>query len=184
MAGLGNPGAEYSGTRHNVGFKVADLLADRWRAPAWSAYLGPAAISLASFEGASVLLVKPLTYMNSAGTALKALASKSRVPPDRLIVVHDDIDLPFGRLRIRTDGGHGGHNGIRSVVDELGTSAFTRVKLGVGRPPEGVSPADHVLSGFSKEESEGAEDLIRRASLAVEAFLAHGALSAMNEFND
>lgn len=178
MAGLGNPGEKYSRTRHNAGFMVVDFLGLRLGADKWNTS-GPGLAAKAGLGPKSILLLKPLTFMNRSGIAVAPLMERAA----SLIVVHDDLDLPFGILRIRVSGGHGGHNGIRSIIEELGTAEFCRVKVGVGRPPEGVSPPDHVLAEFSPGEAAGLPPLLERAASAVISIIEEGPVKAMNLYN-
>lgn len=178
VAGLGNPGEKYSRTRHNAGFMVLDLLGLRLEASRWKTN-GPGLAATAGLGPKSILLLKPLTFMNRSGIAVASLMERASA----LIVVHDDLDLPFGALRVRVSGGHGGHNGIRSIIEELGTAEFCRVKIGVGRPPEGVPPPDHVLSQFSPAEEAGLPLLLERAASAVTCIIEEGPVKAMNLFN-
>lgn len=185
VLGLGNPGEEYRRTRHNLGFRVVDALAaahgGRWRRG-----VGPslvASVALADRRGA---LAKPLTWMNRSGHAARALRAQFEGPPEgRILVVVDDLDLPLGRLRLRPSGGDGGHNGLRSLITELGTSAFPRLRLGIGRPPgdDADDVVDHVLEEFLPEEEEAAAQLVARAQECVEAFVAQGTELAMSRFN-
>lgn len=181
LVGLGNPGARYALTRHNLGFRVVELLARRWGAGAWH----PACESLVvetQVAGLGVWLAKPQTYMNRSGSAARQLARQSGVEIGRIVVVHDDLDLPLGRLRIRVRGGHGGHNGLRSVIESLGTTEFVRLKLGIGRPPEGVGVVDHVLTPFLQQEEAALPEFLARAVEAVESIIVEGPEGAMNLF--
>jgi PTH1 family peptidyl-tRNA hydrolase len=180
VAGLGNPGPEYAGTRHNVGFRVVDRLAAGGgiglRHREGQAFTGTGQVA-----GAPVLIVKPRTFMNLSGRAVGPLARRSGLPPERVLVVFDDMDLPIGRIRIRPHGGAGGHGGVRSLIDALQSQAFPRVRVGVGRPAGDA--VDHVLSGFSPEELPIIEEAIARATEAVEMILRCGLEAAMNRFN-
>ena len=182
IAGLGNPGPEYAGNRHNVGYLVVDELARRHRyAKAKRAYKGRYAGGTIAARPVGMLV--PTTFMNNAGASVAAALRASRLEPDRLLVVHDEIDLPFGELRLRFDGGHGGHNGLRSVVDLIG-SDFHRLRVGVGRPdsrdPEVV--ADWVLHNFEESRDE-VEALVGRAADAAGVWVERCIQAAMNEFN-
>jgi PTH1 family peptidyl-tRNA hydrolase len=172
VVGLRNPGAEYAGTRHNLGAQVVDAVVDR-RGLHWRR--GPlrtrCQVAATRIDGEPVLFALPLSYMNESGGPVSALLDYHGAEPADLLVVHDDIDLAFGRLRIQFDGGSGGHNGIRSVQKALGTPDFTRLKVGVGRPPEGVDPADYVLSPFSRAERSALDSLIEDAADVVETWL-------------
>src|SRR3989304_1100710 len=150
IVGLGNPGRRYQGTRHNIGARVIDTLARRHhvalREEGW------ADVGALTLDGARVLLARPQTYVNVRGTAVADLRRRHRLPLENLLVAFDDLDLPVGQIRLRAKGGHGGHNGMRSIIETLGSEEFARLRVGIGRPPEGVDPADYVLSRFSKEE--------------------------------
>lgn len=185
VVGLGNPGGEYARTRHNLGFRVADALANeagtRWRkAP------GPALVADLEIAGRAARVAKPLTWMNRSGLAVRPLRDAAPgLPPDRLLVVADDLDLPLGRLRFRRAGGPGGHNGLRSVIAELGTPDFPRLRLGIGRPAAGGDDAvvDYVLEPFLAEEEPAVSDLITRALDGIRIFAAEGVEAAMNRLN-
>jgi PTH1 family peptidyl-tRNA hydrolase len=181
VAGLGNPGEEYARTRHNVGFRVADELARRhglsFRRTRYRAQEGSGQIA-----GVAVRLVKPQTYMNESGFAVYRAAAFHKVPIGRILIVHDDIDLPLARLRFRDGGSSGGNNGIKSVIASLHSNAFWRLKIGVGRPrPE--QAIDHVLAPFQKDETPLIDEAVKRAADAVELLLAEGPTEAMNHFN-
>jgi PTH1 family peptidyl-tRNA hydrolase len=182
VVGLGNPGERYRRTRHNVGFMVVDALAarievqrDRDEPDAW--------VAQAKLGGADVRLVKPLTFMNRSGVAVERLAAEHAVPPGDLLVVVDDVALELGTLRIRERGSHGGHNGLRSLIDVLGTDEFSRVRVGIrrGELPEDV--AGYVLSEFPREDVLIVQEVIGRAAEAVECVIREGAPSAMNRYN-
>lgn len=182
IAGLGNPGPEYAGNRHNAGYLVVDELARRHRYPrAKRGYKGRYASG--TIDGRPVGMVVPTTFINNAGASVAAALRGLRLEPDRLLVVHDEIDLPFGELRLRYDGGHGGHNGLRSIVGLIGTD-FHRLRVGVGRPdsrdPEVV--ADWVLHDFEEPRAE-IEAVVSRAADAVGVWVERGIQAAMNEFN-
>lgn len=181
IVGLGNPGDRYRETRHNVGFRVLDELAARWRCEGWRKRF-EAEVAEHRAEG-PVLLVKPQTYMNRSGIAVRELARFYKVPANSIVVVHDDLDLPTGRLRIRERGGAGGHRGIESMLAELGSEEFARVKLGIGRPPEGWETADYVLAKFATEELPRMQQIYVTAADAVELILREGPGAAMNRFN-
>ena len=184
IAGLGNPGAEYRETRHNVGFKVVDELARRFGVE-WA--LAPAQVPDAfvakRYGTGPLLLAKPLTYMNRSGDAVGALARYYGIAPADLLIVVDEVALPFGRLRARAKGSAGGHNGLKSVIQGLGTNEFPRLRLGVGRGDGRRDLADHVLSKFEPDERFGLESFISRAADAAEMFAADGILQVMNAFN-
>lgn len=181
VVGLGNPGDRYKGTRHNIGFQVVDELARRWNNTPWKRRY-EAEVSEHRAIG-PVLLVKPQTFMNLSGTAVRAAAKFYKTLPADIIVVHDDLDLPSGRLRIRERGGSGGHRGIESISAEMGTDEFVRVRFGVGRPPADWDSADYVLGRFTAEEQPVVQAAIATAADAIEAILKEGAAPAMNRFN-
>ena len=184
IVGLGNPGPRYKNTRHNVGWHVLDRLAARWPAgkPSKARH---AEVVKAAFESRPVLLVKPLTYMNDSGKAVRALVEKDHLPLERILVVYDDLDLAFGKLRLRAGGSSGGHNGIKSIQQHVAGKPgdFPRMKIGIGRPPGGVDPIEHVLRTFLPDERPVIADAIVRAADAVECWLQEGIEAAMNKFN-
>ena len=185
IVGLGNPGEEYANTRHNVGFKVADELARR-HAMAFRRGRGraPSQMASGSIDGQSAVLMKPLTYLNDSGVAVRAAADFYKAPPERVVVVYDDMDLPLGRIRIREAGSHGGHNGMRSIIAHMRTDAIARIRIGIGRPAgQGRGATGHVLGGFRPEERPVVETALASAADAVELILAEGAIAAMNRFN-
>ena len=181
VVGLGNPGSQYKETRHNIGFQVVDELARRWNAGAWKKRY-EAEVSEHRAIG-PVLLVKPQTYMNLSGTAVREAAKFYKTPPAEIVVVHDDLDLPAGRLRIRERGGSGGHRGIESILTQLGSDEFVRVRFGVGRPPSGWDSADYVLGRFAPEEQDLIREAVTKAADAIEMILKEGAAPAMNRYN-
>ncbi|GAB4276623.1 MAG: aminoacyl-tRNA hydrolase [Deferrisomatales bacterium] len=182
VVGLGNPGAQYAATRHNAGFLAVERLADRHGAPAWerSCHSQTTRVRL---EGRAVVLARPQTYMNRSGPAVAALLHRLGLGPEGLVVVHDDLDLPFGTLRIRQGGGHGGHNGVRSIIEALEARDFVRLKIGLGRPPGDVDPADYVLSPFDPDEKAVLSGLLDRAAEALESIVVEGPLRAMNRIH-
>ena len=182
IAGLGNPGPRYAGTRHNMGFAVIDSLSDRLRAKAAGKAHG-ALVGKARIDGEEALLVKPQTFMNRSGDAVRPILDAARSDPAELIVIHDDLDLPLGRIRVRKSGGGGGHNGVASIIAALGTGGFVRVRLGVGRPLDGQDPADYVLSNFSRDELETVRKTVETAVDAVISIVTEGPDKAMNRFN-
>jgi PTH1 family peptidyl-tRNA hydrolase len=184
IVGLGNPGPEYRETRHNIGFKVVEAIARRNDLTfAMAPSQVPDAFVVKKFGVHPVLLAKPLTYMNRSGDAVSALTRYYGIEPDDLLVVYDDIDLPFTKLRARARGSAGTHNGMRSVVERLGTTAFPRLRLGVGRGDMRRDLADHVLAKFEKDEQSDLEEFITRAADAAEMFAADGILKVMNVYN-
>ena len=185
IVGLGNPGSEYRGTRHNVGFEVVDAVARRWSVPFQSA---PADAVLAKSpavpgEREAALLVKPLTFMNRSGLAVGALQRYYRVALSDLLVVTEDVNLPLGRLRARPQGSAGGHNGLRSVIEWLGTEGFPRFRVGVGRGDPRHRLAGRVLSRFDPDERPVIDDAVRSAAEAVDLFVESGIEPVMNRFN-
>jgi len=182
IIGLGNPGSEYEETRHNVGFDVIEALARahgvRLRRPRAAALAGTGAI-----DGVPVVLAMPLTMMNASGVAVARLCHLHGLAPEDLVVVIDDINLELGQLRLRRGGSEGGHRGLRSITERLGTQDYPRLRLGVGAPPGGMSARDWVLSPFSADERETAEEAVARARRCVEVAVIAGIEAAMNEFN-
>jgi PTH1 family peptidyl-tRNA hydrolase len=181
VVGLGNPGREYAGNRHNVGFDIVAELAARAKAAPFREKLG-AQIVEANVRGERVLLCKPMEFMNVSGQPVARVAKFWKVAPERTVVVHDDLDLPFGRLKLGAGGGHGGHNGLRSLIAELGPD-FLRVRFGIGRPPGQRDAAAHVLDDFSRDERQELPPLRSKAADAVEEIMASGLTVAMNRFN-
>jgi len=183
ICGLGNPGERYRLTRHNVGFRVLDLLADRWGLTGQGRVREGAAQLEHRLDApvGRVLLVKPLKYMNLSGGPLKSAIRQTDVDVrDDLLVIADDVDLPLGRMRLRRSGSAGGHNGLRSIIEALGTNEFARLRIGIGRAGETV---DHVLSTFKPDERDTATEAIATAADAAERWLRDGIDAAMNEFN-
>lgn len=182
IAGLGNPGDRYRGTRHNVGFEVIDELARRH---GLAFEMAPANALQAKWrrEPDVVGLVKPLTLMNLSGEAIGSLSRYYKVPVADLLVVSDDVNLPLGRLRARASGSEGGHNGLRSIAQHLGTTEYARLRVGVGRGEVRRDLADHVLARFEPDERSGMEDAIARAADAVELWISDGLARVMNIFN-
>lgn len=182
VVGLGNPGKRYERTRHNVGFLVADRLAVRSGA-SFDQRQFKAEVAKAQLGGRPAVLAKPQTFMNLSGDAVASLAGYYKTPPDEMVVVYDEVDLPFGTIRVKSGGGAGGHNGIKDVLRVTKGGDFVRVRFGVSRPPEGWDTADYVLSGFTPGETEQLDELVDRAADAVEAVIRDGHVVAMNQFN-
>ena len=182
IAGLGNPGAEYAGNRHNAGYMVADLLAARMGA-AFKRDRSGAAVAGGRLAGVPVTLGKPRSYMNCSGGPVAALRSFYKVPVSRVIVVHDELDVPFGTIRLKLGGGDNGHNGRRSVTAALTTRDYYRARLGIGRPPGRMDPAAFVLRNFSITERKQLPEVIERCADAVETLLGRGLAAAQNEFH-
>lgn len=182
IVGLGNPGGEYTATRHNIGFTVVDRVAARLRADIRRTEFR-ALTAEAMLGGSMVLLMKPQTFMNRSGSSAAAALESHGLPPERLLALYDDLDLPLGRLRIRAQGGAGGHRGVASLIEHLGTQAFPRLRIGVGRPPEGTEVIDHVLAPFSASEAAELENTIDRAASAIDCIVTNGLVEAMETFN-
>jgi len=182
VVGLGNPGRKYQRTRHNLGFLVVDRLAEK-HGVAVTQKKHDALVGSWHREGEEVLLVKPQTYMNRSGEAVKSLLRYLPVRSQDVTVVFDDLDLPFGRIRIRQRGGAAGHRGMVSIMQGLEDEAFLRVRIGIGRPPVGVEPADFVLQPFFPEEQSALEAILNKAADAVESVLEDGPQRAMERFN-
>lgn len=182
ILGLGNPGLRYRDTRHNLGYRAIDAIAKRLclneLVPGYRGVWG--ARMLGDIE---LTLAMPLVFMNQSGVTAAALMSRLELSAQDLLVVHDDLDLAFGRIKLKRDGGTGGHRGLESVTAELGDRAFPRLRLGVGRPPPGVDPADFVLASFASEEEEALPDVISRAAGAALAWVELGIERAMNRVN-
>jgi PTH1 family peptidyl-tRNA hydrolase len=182
VAGLGNPGGKYSSTRHNLGFRVADALAERSstriRRREFSALT-----AIVTIGRSEVLLLEPQTYMNRCGPSVHAACGTLGISADHLIVVYDDVDLPLGRLRVRSGGSAGGHRGVASIIETSAVRNFVRVRLGIGRPPAGVELADWVLQEPSEGERQQLEDLVVRGADAVTEVITGSVDSAMRKFN-
>ncbi len=185
VVGLGNPGKEYAGNRHNVGFLVADLLASRVGAKFGRSKRAHAEVAEGrlGFGGPKLILVKPLTYMNLSGAPVVSLAQFFKVPVDSVLAVHDELDVPFGQVRVKRGGGEGGHNGLRSMSKSLGSKEYARVRFGIGRPPGRQDPADYVLSDFSGAERKELDFLIDRAADVAEAVVLEGVEWAQNKYH-
>ncbi len=182
VVGLGNPGPEYAETRHNVGARVAELLADRVGGR-FSRHKAQADVLEGRLAGRPVVLARPRTYMNVTGGPVAGLLRYYSVDPADLVVVHDDLDLPFGVVRLKRGGGEGGHNGLRSISASIGTKDYLRVRFGIGRPPGRQDPADFVLKRFSATERKEVEFAVDLAADAVEALLLDGLEPAQNRFH-
>jgi peptidyl-tRNA hydrolase, PTH1 family len=182
IVGLGNPGPRYAATRHNAGFFVVDLLAARIGAK-FKAHKGRCDVVEGRLAGASIVLAKPKAYMNESGGPIVAISRFYKVPVERITVVHDELDLPFGSLRLKRGGGDGGHNGLRSASSALGNREYARVRFGIGRPPGRQDPAEYVLREFSVTERKELDYLVDRAADAVETLVAQGLEAAQNQFN-
>ena len=173
VVGLGNPGPKYAGTRHNLGFRCIDRIAAEYSI-SLSRRHRTALVGEGTVEGRPVALAKPRTYVNRSGEAAAYLLARYALPPDRLLVVYDDIALPPGKIRLRPGGSAGGHNGARSITQAIGAQAFPRIRIGVGAPPEGVDQVEHVLGEMRGEELEAVEEAVERAAQATVAVLTDG----------
>ncbi|WP_433292237.1 aminoacyl-tRNA hydrolase [Pseudonocardia sp. CA-142604] len=183
VVGLGNPGPDYAETRHNVGFRVVELLAARAGGGRFSRHRTNSDVLEARLAGRRVVLAKPRTYMNVSGGPVAGLTKYFSVPIEDLVVVHDDLDLGFGVVRLKRGGGEGGHNGLRSISSALGTKEYLRVRFGIGRPPGRQDPADFVLKRFSGAEKKELEFAVDLAADAAEALLSDGLEPAQNKFH-
>jgi PTH1 family peptidyl-tRNA hydrolase len=183
VVGLGNPGRVYSGTRHNAGFMVADELAKGFSI-ALSKRKFNAQYGTGSIDGVEVVLAKPMGFMNRSGPPVQKIAGYFRILSEDILVVHDDIDLEFGRLKIKEKGGDGGHKGVRSIMDAFGGGDFARLRIGVGRPDAGNNAADYVLDNFAFEEKKVLSRIIASAKDAVVTILCKGTKEGMNRFNN
>ncbi len=181
VVGLGNPGRRYVSTRHNVGFKVVENLQNRWQILGESAQLG-SLVGSGMIANTRTILARPQKFMNRSGHPVASIAGYYKLEEERVLVVHDDVDLPFGEVRVKRGGGHGGHNGLRDLIKHIGRE-FPRVRVGVGRPPEGWDTADYVLGKWTPAESNEVPSMVAEASDVVEAVLRDGLEAAMNQFN-
>ncbi len=182
IVGLGNPGRKYANNRHNVGFRCVDHLASAHDL-SFSRRQKQASIALGPIIRRSVVLAKPRTFMNKSGHPVASLARFYRVPLNRLLVVYDDLDIPLSTTRVRPSGGSGGHRGMRSIINRLGSREFPRLRIGIGRPPGRMDPADYVLQDFSDEEELLLERVLEQATAAIETWLDEGIDEAMSHYN-
>jgi peptidyl-tRNA hydrolase, PTH1 family len=182
VVGLGNPGRQYQGNRHNVGFRVVEQLAARAGMSSPREKYGAELYEIA-LGGERVILCKPMEFMNVSGQAVRQVAGFHKIPAAHTIVVHDELDVPFGRLKLAAGGGAGGHNGIRSIISDLGTPDFARVRVGIDRPPPNWQGADYVLANFTGAEQKQLPEVIDLAAEAVEEIVKRGLPAAMNKFN-
>lgn len=182
IVGLGNPTPQYAGTRHNVGFKVIDEIAEQYNITVDIAK-HKGVYGKGKMEGQNVILLKPMTYMNLSGESVVAVANYYKLVPEDIIVIYDDVNLDVGRLRIREKGSAGGHNGMKSIIAHMGTDAFPRIRVGVGMKPPRMDLADYVLSVFSKGEQEQIEVGYEKACKAAGLIISEDAARAMNEYN-
>lgn len=182
IVGLGNPGREYRFSRHNAGFMVVDRLGEDLNVKL-TKMQSKALVGMGLLSGCRVILAKPQTFMNLSGQAISGLLHYYKLPVEHLLVVHDDMDLPFGALRMRPGGGSAGQKGLQSTIQQLGTQNFPRLRVGIGRPPGQMSPPDYVLQDFSKAEQEMLKAVMDRAAQAAETFVRAGLDQAMNQYN-
>ena len=184
VVGLGNPGKKYEKHRHNIGFQTVDRLREDRGLPDWKEKFS-GVFSRGSAFGDDVMLLKPMTYMNVSGDSVQPAAAFVKVEPARVVVVHDELDLPFGDVRLKLGGGHAGHNGLRSIIARLGSPDFLRVRIGIGRPPPGFrgEVADYVLSSFDPVEAASVPDLVGRALAAIALLVEKGPAAAQNIVN-
>lgn len=182
ICGLGNPGREYRANRHNVGFMVLNQLADNLGL-SFSRMESRALIAKGNLHGQRLVLAKPQTYMNLSGQAVSSLVRFYKIPAEQLLVVFDDVDLPFGTLRLRPAGGSGGQKGMKSIIESLGYQEFPRLRVGIGRPPGRMEAADYVLQDFSQNEQTALSEILDRAAEAIESFIKNGVDTAMNLHN-
>ncbi|MBM4425070.1 MAG: aminoacyl-tRNA hydrolase [Chloroflexi bacterium] len=183
IVGLGNPGREYAFNRHNVGFMAVSRLAAKHRA-AFTRRQGKALVTSIRLGEKPAVLAKPQTYMNLSGEAVQSLVRFYDVPLSRLLVCFDDLDLPVGVIRLRPEGGAGGQNGMKSIIERLGAQQFPRLRIGIGRPPGRMDPADYVLHDFDRDDGEIMDATLDRAVEAIETFIEDGLTTAMNRFNN
>ncbi|MBW6466189.1 MAG: aminoacyl-tRNA hydrolase [Brevefilum sp.] len=182
IAGLGNPGPDYRHNRHNIGFMVVDALAAALLIPIQRVELR-ALVGKGALDGERLILAKPQTFMNNSGRSVAPLARFYKIPQEQLLVIHDDLDLPFGTLRLRPFGGTGGQRGMESIVTQLGTDAFPRLRIGIGRPPGRMDPADYVLHNFDPSQEEILPEVLGRAVDAIRMFILEGIDTAMTTYN-
>ncbi|PUU89754.1 aminoacyl-tRNA hydrolase [Halanaerobium sp.] len=181
IAGLGNPGEKYAKTRHNIGFMVISELADRFKVK--SSYKFDGLVGDFFFGGEKVILFQPMKYMNKSGQPIYRLLDYFEIEAEDLLVIHDDLDLDLGKMRFKQNGGSGGHNGIKSIINNLSTDEFNRLKIGIGRPPENIPVPDFVLTTFAGEEEDISKKVVADAVSAVELMLKEDIMKAMNKYN-
>ncbi|HQV93244.1 MAG TPA: aminoacyl-tRNA hydrolase [Anaerolineales bacterium] len=182
LIGLGNPGREYANTRHNFGFMAIDRLAVRLNARGMKV-MSKAIVMDSKYEDHKLILAKPQTFMNLSGQSVQGLAHFYKIPNENLMILSDDLDLPFGTIRIRASGGPGGQRGLSSILEKLGTKDIPRMRLGIGRPPGRMEPADYVLQNFSRDDLQSISEILDRAADAALEFVTNGLTAAMNKFN-
>jgi len=181
IAGLGNPGEKYAYTRHNIGFMVISELSERFKIN--SSYKFDGLIGDFFFGGEKIFLFQPMKYMNKSGQPIYKVLDYFQIEAEDLLVIHDDLDLELGKMRFKQNGGSGGHNGIKSIINNLGTDKFKRLKIGIDRPPENIPVPDFVLTTFRGEEKEISERVVKEAASAVELMLKENIMKAMNKYN-
>ncbi|MGG3890571.1 aminoacyl-tRNA hydrolase [Metabacillus fastidiosus] len=182
IIGLGNPGKQYESTRHNVGFMAVDQLSDRLNIPLDRTKFN-GLYGIGHISGEKVILLKPLTYMNLSGECIRPLMEYYEVDNDEIVVIYDDLDIPTGKIRLRTKGSAGGHNGIKSMIHHLGTQQFNRMRIGIDRPSNGMTITDYVLGRFIEEEQADIQSAIKQSAEACEKWLTTDFNQVMNEFN-
>ncbi len=182
IVGLGNPGPRYEKTRHNIGFEVIDELASRNGVKLSDAKFSGLFANI-NKNGEKAILLKPLTYMNLSGESIRPLADYYKIPVENILVIYDDLDLPVGKIRLRQKGSAGGHNGMKSTIQHLGTSEFNRIRIGINRPPEGIKVPNYVLGRFSSDEWDEMQSVIKTCADACEEWLEKPFLEVMNRFN-
>ncbi|MFC4403575.1 aminoacyl-tRNA hydrolase [Gracilibacillus xinjiangensis] len=182
IVGLGNPGRKYEKTRHNAGFMVIDYLLERhnWKLEKQK-FNG--LYTMETWEDEKVILLEPQTFMNLSGECLRPLMDFYQLEPEDVVVIYDDLDLPLGKVKLRQTGGHGGHNGVRSIIDHLGTKQFNRIRFGIGRPVQPIPVIDYVLGKFSADEQAALDDSIEHAANALEAWMRDSFQKVMNDYN-
>jgi len=182
IVGLGNPGRDYKDSRHNIGFMLVDVLASRLKVD-FTRTQSKALVTTGYYQGHKIILAKPQTYMNKSGHAVNALIKFYKLKPDHFLLAYDDVDLPFASIRMKPSGGSAGHKGMESIIEQIGISDFSRLRLGVGRPPGHRKAANYVLKPFSKDETDFLNNFLERAADAAQAFVTHGIEYAMTHFN-
>jgi len=182
LIGLGNPGREYKDTRHNFGFMLIDRIAVRLNARGMKVQ-SKAIVMTSAYEERKLILAKPQTFMNLSGQSVQGLAHFYKIPFPNMMILSDDLDIPFGTIRIRASGGPGGQRGLSSILEKLGTKEVPRLRLGIGRPPGRMDPAAYVLQNFSRDEMQTLSEVLDHGVEAVLAYVTHGLNKAMNEFN-
>ncbi|MBC7235047.1 MAG: aminoacyl-tRNA hydrolase [Chloroflexi bacterium] len=181
IVGLGNPGPKYADNRHNIGFQCVDYIAERWNA-AWRGRRFQALLAETEIDGHRVVLAKPQTFMNDSGQAVAPLSRWFKIPAERILVIYDDLDLPLARLRLRPGGSSGGHRGVQSIIEALGTQNFPRLRVGIGRPAYG-DPIDYVLNDFDREQEPIVRQVYPYVEEIVRCYLNQGIHEAMNQYN-